>query len=243
MTTLGAPPPLAVPEHFRFAWDTPEEATQLWTVDMMHWPNGISPLAATFDMPAFIRGMNLAAQELSMPFARMDVKVIHSYVYMSAIPYSLDMAQMEERMTAMQARMMQHVPGLYPRWQSEYEPEVRSINFETREKDYRALSDRELSDWIEALVQKRVREGQLHFLAVFPAMGAAQFYEQLYTELLGAPKGGEHYELLQGFPNKSIETGIGLWRLAGEARKRLAVLQRLRSAAPESVTHAQGESD
>ncbi len=26
MTTLGAPQPLAVPEHFRFEWDTAEEA-------------------------------------------------------------------------------------------------------------------------------------------------------------------------------------------------------------------------
>ncbi|MEX0800721.1 MAG: hypothetical protein WD379_05855 [Dehalococcoidia bacterium] len=35
----------------KFQLDSPEEAATLWTVDLMHWPNGISPLAGTMGLP------------------------------------------------------------------------------------------------------------------------------------------------------------------------------------------------
>ena len=127
---------------------------------------------------------------------------------------------MEQRLAQMQAQMMQHIPGLLDRWQNEYEPEVRSINDETLNGDYAKLGDRDLSELLEKLVDKREREGELHFLAVFPAVGAVMFFEEVYTNLFGAPKASEHLQLLQGFPNKSIEADDGLWRLAQEARKR-----------------------
>ncbi len=43
--------PIPVPDNFGFEWDTPEDATRFWTVDLMHWPDGLSPLAATMDIP------------------------------------------------------------------------------------------------------------------------------------------------------------------------------------------------
>ena len=228
---------LPVPDYFRFEWDTPEQAARLWTVDLMHWPNGLSPLSATMDMPPFLRGAMKAAEELRMPFKSFDGKWIRGYVYNSMEPYSLDPAQMEARFGQMQAKMMEHVPGLLDRWRNDYEPEVRSMNQETLTGDYSELSDSELADLMQMLVEKREREGELHFLAVFPAMGAVMFYEQVYAQLFGEPKGGEHLQLLQGFPNKSTEANTGLWRLAVQAHRRPQVLDLLRRV-PPSRTHA-----
>lgn len=243
MNTSGAAQPLPVPEHFTFEWDTPEEAAREWAVDLMHWPHGVSPLTATMDLPAFFRGLSDAARRLCLPFTNMDVKVLHGYVYASALPYSFDIAKMEERMGAMQQRMMEHVPGLYARWQSEYEPEISSSNVEMRTTDYGSFGDRELSDWLEGMVAKRERAGLLHFLAVFPASGAVRVFEELYRAVIGEPRAGEHYQLLQGFPNKSIETGYGLWRLAAEARRRPEVLKILQTAPLDSVERALGEGE
>jgi pyruvate,water dikinase len=139
--------------------------------------------------------------------------------------------------------MMQHVPGLLPRWYNEYEPEVRVINDKTFTKDYRQLGDRDLSTYLESLWTLREREGEIHFLAVFPAMGAVMFYEQTYAEVLGEPKGGEHLQLLQGFPNKSTETAIGLWHLAVEARKRPEVLKLLRTVPLSGIQGALAEAE
>ena len=173
------PQPLPVPDDFQFEWDSPEEATRFWTADLMHWPNGISTLSATMDMPAFVRGLLKAADTLCMPFdsKRSDFKVINGYVYNSFTPYSTDAAEMTARMARMQAQMGKHIPGLLDRWRGEYEPEVRSINDETLNGDYSKLGDRDLGALLEQRLQKSA-EGELHFLAVFPAGGAVMFFER-----------------------------------------------------------------
>jgi len=227
--------PLPIPVHFHFQWDSPEDAARLWSVDLMHWPHGLSPLAATMDLPAFVSGMRKASETLCMPFREPQFKVIRGYAYASFQPWSLDPAEMEERMQEMQAKMMEHIPGLVNRWNTVYEPEVRVINDKTFTSDYKRFTDRDLSAYMESLWDLREREGEIHFLAVFPAGGGVAFFEQTYTELFGTPKGGEHYQLLQGFPNKSTETAIALAQLAQEARKRQQVLNLLRTTPLDSV--------
>src|SRR3990172_6440551 len=117
---------LPIPQDFRFEWDTPEEAAAFWSVDLMHWPNGVSPLSATMDGPAFFRGMKQAADELCMPFRDLRFKVIHNYGYMSMEPWSLDPQEMQKRLNETQAQLMKRIPGLLNRWRDEYEPEVRA---------------------------------------------------------------------------------------------------------------------
>ncbi len=238
-----APQPIPVPPEFSFEWESPDDALRFWTVDLMHWPKGVSHLAATMDMPAFGRGLNQAAQQLCMPFSSMQFKHFRGYAYSNVTPYAADPAQMEARMGQMQAKMMEHVPGLLDRWRSEYEPEVRSINDETLKGDYAKLSDGDLSALLETLVAKREREGLLHFLAVFPAMGAVMAFEEVFSQLFGAPKAAEHLQLLQGFKNKSTETDTALWRLAMEARRRPAVHEVLRRIDPSAAHEALAESD
>ena len=233
---------LPVPDDFSFEWDTPEQETGFWTVDLMHWPNGISTLAATMDMPAFVRGLMTAADELCMPFSNVEFKPIRGYIYQSFTPYSTDPTEMNRRMVDMQAQMGKHIPGLLDRWRDEYEPEVRSINDETLNGDYNKLGDRDLAELLQLLVDKREREGELHFLAVFPAMGSVMFYEQVYTHLFGEPAADEHLLLLQGFPNKTVEVGVGLWQLAMEARRRPQVMALLGRVEPSALPAALKES-
>jgi pyruvate,water dikinase len=227
---------LPIPENFKFDWEAPEDAARYWLVDLMHWPHGLSPLAATMDLPPFIRGFDRAAQELRMPVRAVRFKVMNSYVYSSIDPWSLDPAEFEQRLNEMKAQMATHGNGLLERWRTEYEPEIRSLNDETIHFDYSQLGDRELSDFLERLVEKREREGLLHFLSVLPAMGGVAFFEEVYTNLFGPPQGAEHLQLLQGFPNKSVEAGDALWYLSQEARRRPAVMNVLKTA-PEASAH------
>jgi pyruvate,water dikinase len=229
---------IPVPDNFKFEWDTPEEAASFWTADLMHWPNGISPLAGTMDVPPFGRGMLKAAQELSMPFKGVGFKMINNYLYNRFEPYSYDPEEMEKRLEEMKARMMGHIPGLLDRWRNEYEPEAVAINQDTLLGDYSKLGDRDLADLFEQIVAKREREGELHFLAVFPAFGGVMAFEEVYTKLFGEPKGGEHLLLLQGFPNKSTETDTALWHVAQEAKKRPEVLRAIHSTLPAQVHEA-----
>ncbi len=227
---------LTTPDDFPINWEKPEDAELFWQVDQMHWPTGMSPLQATMDLPAFIRGFNLAAQELRMPFQSVEFKVFNHYAYRAAVP--LPPEAMPTRMQEMQAAMMQHIPGLLERWTTVYEPEVRELNDETLFGNYGEMSDGDLSTLFERIVAKRERSGQLHFLAVLPAGGSVAFFEEVYGNLFGKPKGSEHLQLLQGFPNKSVEVGNALWHLAAEARKRPAVMKVLREVPPSEARAA-----
>ena len=235
---VAEPQPIIPADNFPITWETPEDAKLFWMADLMHWPHGLSPLQATLDAPAFFRGLNLAVQELCMPIRSLNFKVFNHYVYSAAEPWSQDPDEMAQRMQQTQAQMMQHIPGLLERWETVYEPEVRAINDETLNGNYAAMSDIDLSALLEKVVAKRERAGLLHFLAVFPAGGATMFFEQVYTQLFGEPKGSEHLQLLQGFPNKSLEVGDDLWRLSVEARKRPAVMKVLREIPPSKVSAA-----
>lgn len=234
--------PFAIPDDFSFEWDSPEEAAQFWIADLMHWPHGLSPLAATMDMPAFFRGASKAAQELCMPFTSFNGKVIRGYVYSNFSPYSTNPAKMQERLVEMQAQMAKHIPGLLHRWYDEYEPEVRSINQDILTVDWGKLGDKNLSELLNILVDKRERQGHLHFLAVFPAMAAVEVYEQVYTQFFGEPEANEHLQLLQGFPNKSVDVCVRLWHLAQEARQRPRILDLLHRVEPSALHIALGES-
>ena len=117
------PQPIAPPDNFPVKWETPDDAKQFWQVDMMHWPHGVSPLQASMDLPAFIRGFNLAAQELCLPVKRVNFKIFNHYAYRTAEPWSTDEAEMGARMQQMQAKMMQHIPGLLDSGNDGYEPE------------------------------------------------------------------------------------------------------------------------
>ncbi|MEX1193693.1 MAG: PEP-utilizing enzyme [Dehalococcoidia bacterium] len=235
---VAQPQQIAVPDDFPIEWEAPEDANLFWQVDLMHWPHGLSPLQATMDLPAFIRGFNLAGQELCMPFRSIRFEAFNNYAYRAVVPWSQDPNEMQDRMQQMQAQMMKHIPGLLERWNTVYEPEVRAINDETLNGDYSALGDRDLSALLEKVVDKRERAGQLHFLAVLPAGGAVRFFEEVYGNLFGEPKGSEHLQLLQGFRNKSIEVGDALWHLAAEARSRPAVHMLLRESPAAQVEAA-----
>jgi len=242
MTTNQGPTTLPIPANFPVKWDSPEEAAQFWTADLMHFPHGLSNLSATMDMPAFGRGLIKAAQQLCMPFKNASFKHVNGYVYNSWDPWSHDPTEMEKRLNEMRGRMMQHIPGLLERWRNEYEPEVRSINDDTLHADYSKLGDRDVAALLEQIVAKREREGELHFLAVFPAGGAVMAFDEVYTNLIGAPQAGEHLQLLQGFPNKSTESDQGIWDLAQEARRRPAVMEILAKATAAQAHEALGAS-
>lgn len=228
--TLDLGPDVAV------EWATPEEAALFWIADLMHWPNGISPLAATMDIPAWNRGFKRAAEALSMPFSRESgCKVIRGHVYNGFAPYSTEPAEMEARVGEMQAKMQRHIPGLLERWYTEYEPEVRAINDEVISRDHRVLTNEALADALDQVVAGRERQAELHYLTVFPAGTAVIAFEHVYASLFGAPRAGEHLSLLQGFPNKALEVDAGLWRLAAKARQDPRVLSVLLTVEPHEA--------
>jgi phosphoenolpyruvate synthase/pyruvate phosphate dikinase len=58
---------LPVPDYFKFEWDSPEEATQFWLVDQMHWPHGVSPMSQVEENPIAIKFFGAQPEQSADP--------------------------------------------------------------------------------------------------------------------------------------------------------------------------------
>ncbi|MGB2693746.1 MAG: PEP-utilizing enzyme [Dehalococcoidia bacterium] len=208
--------PLPVPSGFPVQWpDTAMEALH-WSWDQMHHPHPKTPLSATFEAPAFAQGASLGFQQLQIP---MDLRVLilNGYWYGAS-----EFAEPSDSFPPpwwpnVEQEFVRRVPTMTQTWEQEYLPEVQAINQRLRDFDYGGASTQQLLDFIDEAYRMRVRAWELHMIVVLPVMGAASRFGELYEQLLGKPTRNEPFLMLQGFENKSVESGKALWELSRQA--------------------------
>ncbi len=159
----------------------------------MHTPDVTTPLSFDLYMEPFIRGFGML---------RLCQQNYYVYMHQPAMPPS--------------------TPGPVPleaihagarRWREDIMSEVRGFDEHYLVTDFESMSANELVAELERLVDVRVRCGQLHTMATLPWwMGM--------MNLIGTVKdltGGDDLaalRLVQGYGNKSVEAGAGIWRLS-----------------------------
>ncbi|MBI1886322.1 MAG: hypothetical protein HYS09_08460 [Chloroflexi bacterium] len=227
--------PIPVPDDFPVSWDGPEEQQLLWFWDQMHHPHPVTPATVSVDGIAFPAGFGRACETMYMPIQTMKVRSFNYYWYFGSVPATATPEEAAERDARLEAEMMQRAPGVLKVWEEVYLPEVQRHNQRLREFPYRDASLRELAAFLDEAKAIRERQWELHFLAVFPVMGAAMQFLQLYEQAFNQPENNEHYRMLQGFPNKSVEAGQALYDLAQEAKAVPAVGQVIRETPAEKL--------
>jgi pyruvate,water dikinase len=114
------------------------------------------------------------------------------------------------------------------------------------------MTDGQLAAEIERLLEVRFRSGQLHTLAIQPHFQGMALLIATYKELLGDSDSSASdgtslaaLRLVQGYPDKSFESGERLWRVARVAAALPRVAERLRalerSAALDTLSALRGE--
>lgn len=112
---------------------------------------------------------------------------------------------------------MKRAPTILSDWENVLLPEVMKINGKLRDYPYASKSTREIAAFLEEVREDRARQWELHFLAVSPVMGCTFAFVEAYESIFGPSEDGEHYQMLQGFPNKSAEAGQALYDIAQQA--------------------------
>jgi phosphohistidine swiveling domain-containing protein len=200
---------------FPFEWSRPEHRNLYWFRDRMHFPHPCTPLSASIDAPAFSEGTTAGYRALGAP-VRVHVSTPNGYWYLAPeldVPLD-DLPRVREEAVG---RMLPMLTRQLELWEQDYLPEVMRHNAAIRERDYRAMTVRQLAAHLDELRASRVRMWDLHMRAVGPVMAAAGQFVRVYEQVFGTDAGA--YVLMQGFPNKSVESGAKLWdlsRLAGE---------------------------
>ena len=220
--------PIAAPADFPVAWEEADQAQLFWFWDQMHHPQPTTPVTFAIDGPAFTAGIGKAAQAMSLPIKAFHTGRFNHYWYFANEPWALPAAETAEREQRMEAEMRQRAPRVLQDWENVYLPEVMTLNDRLRHYPYQEAGLKDLAAFMDEARAIRDRQWELHFLAVLPVAGAAGQFAQLYEETFGHPENNEHYQMLQGFPNKSVEAGQALYDLAQEARSVPQVAQTIR---------------
>jgi phosphohistidine swiveling domain-containing protein len=208
--------PLPIPASFPVHWPDPALESLYWTWDQVHYPHPVTPLTATLETPAFIEGASFGFQAIGIPLNFRHFTA-NGYIYLA-------MEFLEETLEfpppwwgRVEAEFMRRLPVLTQTWEQEYLPEVQATNRRLRDFDYAGAGTPELLAFIDETRRLRTRMWDIHMQVVIPVMGAASRFAEVYEQLLGKPSGNEPYLLLQGFENKTVESGRALWRLSRRA--------------------------
>ena len=227
--------PLRTPKDFPVMWEEPEDEGRFWFWDQMHHPKPVTPAAVAFSGTAFTDGIRRANAALYMPLETSLVRRINCYLYYGAVPATTDLEAEAVRNERMMSIMIQRAPRALADWETVYLPEIRTLNQRLRDYPYGEASTKELASFLDEALQIRTKAWEIHFLALYPVMGAALQFATIYEETFGHPENNEHYRMLQGFPNKSVEAGQELYDLAQEAKADPAVVETIRETPAEAV--------
>jgi pyruvate,water dikinase len=208
----------------------------------MHHPRPATPLTATFEAPAFAEGTSAGFTAIGIPM-RMLVRIINGYHY-----YSREAPEEDEPFPPpwwphMQQEFAKRLSRASEQWETEYLPEVQSINERLRSFDYAGASLDGLLAFIDEAFRMRVRAWDIHMQVVIPVMAAAGQFGELYKQVTGEPDTGRAFLLLQGFENKSVEAGAALWRLSRRVRARPTLAQLLEESPPRELPQRLVASD
>lgn len=235
MTAASTTAPSPSPEHFPITWSRPELAELSWFQDLMHNPLPVTPLTGAIHATAFSTGTTRAIKTLSMPVIALHQAVQNHYIYLAAEPFVGTPEEFEARFGEMQAILGGLMPGFLERFYSEYVPRIVAYSDRNRDTNWDAMSLQELCAAVLALHDAAVELWDIHMQINVPAMLAAFGFSEFLAGILGEDIERTGHLMLQGFPNKSIETGHAFWQLAQDARSDAALVDTLRTAPAEEL--------
>ncbi len=228
--------PIPIPATFQFVWHDPGLEAHFWMWDQVHRPHPVTPLTATFESPAMSEGSTRGFQALAMPMNFVNIQ-INGYVYGSMQILEPADSFPPPWWPNVEAEFMRRLPVLMQTWENEYLPEVQAENQRLRTQDYASMSLDDLLAFIDKTHEQRKRMWDIHMQVVMPVMGVASRFAETFEQLLGK-SGGEPYLLLQGFENKSVESGKALWELSRRALTRPDVAKTIAETPREELAVA-----
>lgn len=236
-----APNSIPTPSNFPVTWKHPEDERQFWTQDRMHFPDPLTPLDHEFTQVVY-RGFDKAAQRYEMPI-HAQVRHINTYHYSATAPLMLPPDEMEAMEKRAEANIGAAMAQLDHLWNDEWLPEIQGYIDSWASFDLPGTPMPHLISHLDESWARLHRLWEIHFLAIFPMMLAISVFDDFYQDLFDDADTFDAYKLLQGFENKTVETGRALWQLSRKAIEAALVLETLRESPVSEVIPALQRSE
>jgi phosphohistidine swiveling domain-containing protein len=209
---------IPVSPDFPITWENPNDEQLFWMRDAMHFPD---PLTMLDDMLVrtiiFRHGFTGAAEFYKMPI-RPHVQRINTYLYVAMVPVTAPPEEIGAIGKRSQERLETVMYQLKDLWREEFLPEIEQYLEYWDSFDLHGASTSELLSHLDVTMNRLERLWEIHFRVALPMGLAPSMFEEFYRDLFGTEDAFEAYRLLQGFNNKTVESGQMLWQLSRKAR-------------------------
>ncbi len=211
-----------------------------WDWDKIHAPKPLTPLAGDAVVNTMGEGFTIAQHGFGSMLA-LRCRMVNNYLYASFVPdesYTPPTRDLDEYSRQLDGFAFK----IGERWASEWEPALIPMLQKARTTNYDAMSDQELQvaleDYLRDLVYMWTIHGWLN-LSLVPATALTDFYNQ---EIQPADR-NEAWQLLQGYPTKSVEASAGLWQLSRTVRNTPRLSKLFEELDPRTILGALEQSD
>lgn len=239
------------------AVEIPEEG--FWVLDGGHYPTPISPMAASFYLPALEQGATEAFRDWGLLLERLENRVIGGRVYARIVPaggkegpappwWLLGILarivppirrQVKKAQRAFDTGRMESV---IDRWWKEWRPQFEREIDELHSVEIADLEDAALLDHLDRAIDLLARGERVHFELFPPYMVAVAEMVKFCEEHLGWSN-AKATELLSGLSTMSTEPARRLGELAELARSRPAIRHLLDSGEPVTLDEFRDADD
>ena len=191
----------------------PDGIQGFWQWDKMHFPRPLTRVSSEVTTPSMIAGFNSGMETFAAPvgFTMLD---INTYGYMAIAPIDLGDETIEARVGRYQEKLADILPRMGDLWENEWLPSILPGIEKAHNTDYGALSDGDLLSTLDDMIVELRKQWTIHGRINFVTVCASWFVD-FYNEEFSPEDATEGYQVLQGFPTKTVEAGKGLWRLRG----------------------------
>ncbi|WP_220095141.1 PEP-utilizing enzyme [Bacillus sp. 03113] len=192
-----------------------EKQQGYWMLDDTHFTKPLTPLFASFMIPAVTTGTKRAFENMKMPITQFIVKSDNGYYYQTMPPHP---EPCEERMIKHKKKMDEFFPQIKSYLERKVNEFYMPFYKKLGERSVGNLSLKQALDFVEELQEFYSKAWQYHFEITIPRTSLAVALEEVYRQVTGEENTKVVYDLLQGVMNMSLETDRGLWLLANQVK-------------------------
>lgn len=192
---------------FPVVWDDPADAQRTWRLDRLHHPGPITPLDYWFFSDVIAPTIEAVWPVYGRP-TRWITRRINTYLY-SSVSQEPPSEDGRERLLAASLRVREL-------WTDEVLPRVEDNLRWWASYDLGVATLEELQGHLRETIGRARHTWFLHHLVDAPAFQPIVDLADLYTGTCGGTD-LDAFRLVQGFDNKTLQTGRELWRLGRAA--------------------------
>jgi pyruvate,water dikinase len=239
-----SPPPsgqIPTPPEFPVTWEEAGDEQGFWTLDAMHFPTPIAPLADSF-LRALYRSGNEGFARLDIPM-QMVARRINTYHYLGIVPLPLPPEEIE----AMDRRAQEKVGALMgqfmERWQDDWLPAVKRELAAWETFDLAAADAASFRAHVAETMARHERLWAIHMEIAAPMLLGMSSFTDLYRDLFGGDDAFDALRLVQGLENETLRANRASWVLGRAAAASPTVRQLIEATPSPDVVAALGQSD